>query len=185
MVVSRSNSSRSRADNLTGRFFCEGTRTVLVRQGNDLPHNSIPVRQARTKQRHHTRPCFLAYWPWPFLAFKAGTAIGFQIAQVVQPITVREREYPGRLLRGELPDGREADQRRAIVAFVGQRCDYVHPALTSSTWTAALSYLNRPMARAITRATVTRETTDWIIMTKLARPVNARTSVGLNAVALV
>jgi hypothetical protein len=50
VVVNRINSSRSRAVNVTGRFFCEGTTTVLVRShsvGRRLPvgsnHGALPA----------------------------------------------------------------------------------------------------------------------------------------------
>ena len=47
VVVSRSNSSRSRADNVTGRFNSEGTTTILVRQGEG------PAGQQLLSHTHH------------------------------------------------------------------------------------------------------------------------------------
>ncbi|MER6795088.1 hypothetical protein [Amycolatopsis mediterranei] len=54
-MVSRINSSRSRADNLTGRFNSEGTTTILVRQAKDLPDNTFSATGTTAKQRHATR----------------------------------------------------------------------------------------------------------------------------------
>jgi hypothetical protein len=61
VAVSRNNSSRSRADNMTGRFNCEAITTVLVRQERDLPDNSLPATDTTTKQRHTSVPAAEPY----------------------------------------------------------------------------------------------------------------------------